>query len=168
MRAPHRTGRPARSRQRHQNRLCARCEHTRTDSGFIGSWRCYSRHVNPRWSPKPRSCCLRHSLPDSKLGKSPRNCAGAPAPVPCPSGHRQGHRAYRWPWQFHLGDDLRWAQPSFDDSGWAAIRTDDTWGDQGYPSYYGICLVPAPPGHRSGRGETCRVQRLHLGGSRRV
>ena len=41
-------------------------------------------------------------------------------------------------WQFHTGDDLRWAQPSFDDSKWSTIQTDDTWGDQGYPSYTGF------------------------------
>jgi hypothetical protein len=41
-------------------------------------------------------------------------------------------------WQFHLGDDMRWAQPSFDDSGWKQIQTGDYWGDQGYPSYTGF------------------------------
>lgn len=41
-------------------------------------------------------------------------------------------------WQFHLGDDMRWAQTSFDDSGWEKILTDDTWGDQGHPSYTGF------------------------------
>ena len=54
-------------------------------------------------------------------------------------------------WQFHLGDDLRWAQPSLDDSGWESIRTDATWGEQGHPSYTGfawyrrhIDIVPGP------------------------
>ena len=41
-------------------------------------------------------------------------------------------------WQFHLGDDPSWAQPSLDDSGWESILTDDTWGDQGHPSYTGF------------------------------
>ena len=41
-------------------------------------------------------------------------------------------------WQFHVGDDLSWAQPSFDDSGWEPIRTDATWGEQGHPSYTGF------------------------------
>lgn len=41
-------------------------------------------------------------------------------------------------WQFHLGDDPSWAQPSLDDSRWQSILTDDTWGDQGHPSYTGF------------------------------
>ena len=41
-------------------------------------------------------------------------------------------------WQFHTGDDLRWTQPSFDDSKWSTIQTDDTWANQGYPSYTGF------------------------------
>lgn len=41
-------------------------------------------------------------------------------------------------WQFHLGDDPSWAQPSLDDSGWESISTGDTWGDQGHPSYTGF------------------------------
>ena len=41
-------------------------------------------------------------------------------------------------WQFHLGDNLGWAQPSLDDSRWESIQTNDTWGDQGHPSYTGF------------------------------
>ena len=41
-------------------------------------------------------------------------------------------------WQFHIGDDPGWAQPSLDDSKWESILTDDTWGDQGHPSYTGF------------------------------
>lgn len=41
-------------------------------------------------------------------------------------------------WEFHLGDDMRWAQPSFDDSGWESILTNDEWGAQGHPSYTGF------------------------------
>ena len=54
-------------------------------------------------------------------------------------------------WQFHLGDDLNWAQPSFDDSGWETIRTNDSWGAQGHPGYTGFAwyrrhvnIIPAP------------------------
>jgi hypothetical protein len=53
-------------------------------------------------------------------------------------------------WQFHPGDDPRWAQSSWDDSGWDSIRADATWGEQGYPSYTGFAwyrrhmeIVPA-------------------------
>ena len=43
------------------------------------------------------------------------------------------------PWKFHTGDDLRWAQPDFDDSGWATMdmtpppgTADATLGNSGY------------------------------------
>lgn len=41
-------------------------------------------------------------------------------------------------WQFHLGDDLAWANPALDDSGWEPIRADATWGAQSHPSYTGF------------------------------
>ncbi len=40
-------------------------------------------------------------------------------------------------WQFQTGDNLAWASPSFDDSGWKTLRGDATWGTQGYPAYEG-------------------------------
>ena len=40
-------------------------------------------------------------------------------------------------WQFHTGDDLAWANPAFNDSGWQAITADEPWGAQGHPSYTG-------------------------------
>jgi hypothetical protein len=75
----------------------------------------------------------------------------AQAPVLVLQGIGRGIMPINGDWQFHLGDDLRWAQPAFDDSRWAAIQTDDTWGDQGYPSYTGFAwyrrhldILPAP------------------------
>ncbi|MGC1363157.1 MAG: SpoIIE family protein phosphatase, partial [Silvibacterium sp.] len=41
-------------------------------------------------------------------------------------------------WQFHLGDDLSWANPALDDSGWEQISADTTWGAQTHPSYAGF------------------------------
>ena len=41
-------------------------------------------------------------------------------------------------WQFHLGDDMRWASPFYDDSQWEHIKTDDSWGAQTHPSYTGF------------------------------
>ncbi len=40
-------------------------------------------------------------------------------------------------WQFQLGDDPRWADPSMDDSQWETIHADSYWGAQGHPSYAG-------------------------------
>ncbi len=41
-------------------------------------------------------------------------------------------------WQFHLGDDMAWTNPAFDDSGWEQITGDDTWGAQQRPGYTGF------------------------------
>lgn len=46
-------------------------------------------------------------------------------------------------WRFHPGDDPRWAQPGFDDSGWAAIRGDKDWGAQGYKGLSGYAWYRA-------------------------
>ncbi|HTV05231.1 MAG TPA: SpoIIE family protein phosphatase [Acidobacteriaceae bacterium] len=40
-------------------------------------------------------------------------------------------------WQFHLGDNLAWAEPSYDDSGWEQMTADAPWGAQTHPSYAG-------------------------------
>ena len=41
-------------------------------------------------------------------------------------------------WQFHEGDDARWVDPNFDDSGWESMHADAYWGAQGHPSYTGF------------------------------
>jgi hypothetical protein len=59
------------------------------------------------------------------------------------------------PWHFHLGDDLRWAQPEIDDTpgqgGWESIAPDQPWGSQGHYAQTGfgwyrlrLRLTPAP------------------------
>ncbi|HET9099250.1 MAG TPA: hypothetical protein VFN62_02585, partial [Acidobacteriaceae bacterium] len=40
-------------------------------------------------------------------------------------------------WQFHTGDNLEWASPSFNDSAWEPMQLDGTWGSQGHPGYTG-------------------------------
>src|ERR1039458_10002957 len=51
------------------------------------------------------------------------------------------------PWKFHQGDDLAWAQPGFDDSGWGAMDLTPSkgshgyapgWTSMGYPGYSGF------------------------------
>lgn len=37
-------------------------------------------------------------------------------------------------WRFHLGDDPRWAQPTFDDSNWPVLHPEKDWTTQGYPT----------------------------------
>jgi hypothetical protein len=41
-------------------------------------------------------------------------------------------------WQFHLGDDMAWANPGFDDSSWEQIDVSKPWGDQGHWGYTGF------------------------------
>ena len=41
-------------------------------------------------------------------------------------------------WQFHTSDDMAWANPAYDDSGWEQIRGDDTWGAQTHPGHTGF------------------------------
>ena len=41
-------------------------------------------------------------------------------------------------WQFHLGDDMAWVRPEFDDSGWEQLTADKPWGAQGHPGYTGF------------------------------
>lgn len=41
-------------------------------------------------------------------------------------------------WEFHPGDDLAWAAPGYDDSGWAQIETGKTWEEQGFRNLTGF------------------------------
>jgi len=43
----------------------------------------------------------------------------------------------RGQWKFQVGDDKRWADPTFDDSKWDKIRVPRAWEDEGYPGYDG-------------------------------
>ena len=45
-------------------------------------------------------------------------------------------------WQFHIGDDMAWAQSDAPDAtgvgGWEQLTVDSYWGAQGHPSYAGV------------------------------
>jgi hypothetical protein len=72
----------------------------------------------------------------------------------CPTAHAQKERPIPPPlvlqgldhttapldgaWQFHTGDDLAWAAPGFDDSGWETQQTGVPWEDQGHYGYAGF------------------------------
>jgi hypothetical protein len=47
-------------------------------------------------------------------------------------------------WRFHTSDDMAWANPAYDDSGWEQIRGDDTWGTQTHPGYTGFAWYRRP------------------------
>jgi sialate O-acetylesterase len=40
-------------------------------------------------------------------------------------------------WRFSIGDDSKWSNPSYDDSGWDRITVPGKWEDQGYNDYNG-------------------------------
>lgn len=42
------------------------------------------------------------------------------------------------PWRFHPGDQPQWAEPGFDDSGWAELQVPKSWGRQGYAEVFGV------------------------------
>jgi hypothetical protein len=41
-------------------------------------------------------------------------------------------------WQFHLGDNPAWADPTWDDRGWEQLTADQPWSLQGHPNYTGL------------------------------
>jgi Stage II sporulation protein E (SpoIIE) len=53
-------------------------------------------------------------------------------------GLGQGEVGLNGFWQFHTGDDPRWAAPSLDDSAWEPITASGPWGSQGHPGYTGF------------------------------
>jgi serine phosphatase RsbU (regulator of sigma subunit) len=70
-------------------------------------------------------------------------------------GLGKGYVELGGPWQFHLGDDPRWAEPEIDDragqGGWETIRADRPWGAQGHYAQTGygwyrlrLHVQPAP------------------------
>jgi hypothetical protein len=56
-------------------------------------------------------------------------------------------------WRFHTGDDIRWADPDFDDSSWSLLKPTESWADQGYKNYSGMAwyrlrvIMPAGQGN---------------------
>ncbi len=43
----------------------------------------------------------------------------------------------RGQWKIELGDEMKWADPKFDDTKWDKIRVPSPWEDDGYPGYDG-------------------------------
>ncbi|UWZ83213.1 PP2C family protein-serine/threonine phosphatase [Occallatibacter riparius] len=78
----------------------------------------------------------------------------APARVLSIEGLGKGTAPLDGAWQFHIGDDLQWAQPGIEDTagqnGWETIQPDRPWGAQGHYAYSGYAwyrlhlhIVPA-------------------------
>src|SRR5579863_287484 len=60
------------------------------------------------------------------------------APPLVVQGLGHGTVALDGPWQFHLGDDLAWANPALDDSGWEQLSANKPWGMQGHANTEGV------------------------------
>ncbi len=69
-------------------------------------------------------------------------CAVSQAPASAPvlrlPGVSEPFAALDGPWQFHVGDDPRWAAPGLGDAGWEQLRVDRGWGAQGHFAYQGF------------------------------
>ena len=74
------------------------------------------------------------------MGALAQSPSGAPAPLLADSLGKAAIPV-NGPWQFHLGDDLAWAQPGINDAtgqdGWEQITADAPWGAQKYPNHTG-------------------------------
>lgn len=99
--------------------------------------RCYARHVNSRFT---LLCMLlfcaiagraaaQNAAPAVPTGKTP---------VLVLQGVGNSLVQIDGDWQFHLGDDPAWAQPTTDDSKWESIQVEGPWGRYGHPSYSGF------------------------------
>jgi diguanylate cyclase (GGDEF)-like protein len=47
-------------------------------------------------------------------------------------------RSLSGPWAFHPGDDVTWAAPGFDDSGWVRLQVPGSWRRQGFDGLTGL------------------------------
>jgi Stage II sporulation protein E (SpoIIE) len=94
----------------------------------------------------PFKCCLRTNLgltlllsslllPAAVRGQA-AGAANPPATFSVESSHPD-FASLDGLWRFHPGDNPRWAEPNFDDSHWALIRSDKPWNEQGYVHTFG-------------------------------
>ncbi len=54
------------------------------------------------------------------------------------SGYAMGQNLVELRWKFQPGDNLEWAKPEFDDTGWPLLITGRTWEQQGYAQLDGF------------------------------
>jgi len=82
-----------------------------------------------QFSAHPQSPRIQASKDDAATGA---------APVQITLG--ESSKDLTGPWKFRVGDDIAWAQTSFDDSGWKTIDLTKPvgWTKQGYPGYSGF------------------------------
>lgn len=81
------------------------------------------------------------------LGICVMSCAALPPGLAAPSAEppksrlaaapEQAVANLDGPWRFQVGDDSRWAEPDFDDSGWRTVVTGKPLTEQGFDAYTG-------------------------------
>ncbi len=101
--------------------------------------RWYSRQVRSRLAIKALFLLFAASVAAQQTTPIPALKPGnAAAPTLVIQGVGKGVVPIDGAWQFHLGDDMRWANPAYDDSGWESIEVNAPWGAQQHPSYTGF------------------------------
>src|ERR1700722_10503444 len=78
------------------------------------------------------------ALPEPSAGQAPTTSSPTSSTATLIGGLGKAIAPLDGPWQFHLGDDLLWASPSFDESQWEKQMAQRPWGEQGHPSYTGF------------------------------
>lgn len=102
-------------------------------------WRCYPCGVFSRLFVRSLFVLLALHPYGQKSGQEPVNTpAQPPSRALTISGIGEGSKPIDGNWQFHTGDDPRWALSNFDDSKWEEISADAPFGAQGHPSYAGF------------------------------
>jgi hypothetical protein len=83
--------------------------------------------------------------------------------LPCIAGAQEQQRVLdlRGKWKFHIGDDPRWADSSYDDRKWDEILAPSPWEDEGYPGYDGYAWYRNH--FVAGRDWQGKVLSLHMG-----
>lgn len=83
-------------------------------------------------------CAGQAALPRVEAGTQTVNISASALVASLKIDHLgKGYAPLDGSWQFHLGDDPRWAHPALDDSQWEQITADEPWGSQTHPSYEG-------------------------------
>ena len=78
------------------------------------------------------------ALPVAAPGQPALGRGAGTAGAPVPGGTREVI-TLDGPWRFQQADDLRWADPAFDDSSWPTVVLGQPLASQGYESYTGYC-----------------------------
>jgi hypothetical protein len=101
--------------------------------------RWYSRLVECRLAIKALLLLFAASVAAQQTFPQPSPKPGnASAPTLVIQGVGKGVVPIDGSWQFHLGDDPHWADPTYNDADWESMEVNAPWGAQQHPSYTGF------------------------------